>query len=882
MSSFINKSGKKVAPKGAPRRRAGGPPAAPRPSVQTVIEKSQESPIPSAGAAPDSNPQLLPTPNATQIQNESATPSAPVVTATPFPPRPPNVETSSVPKVQSSSNQQSGPQASHETRAGKQPPATIAPEVQHNVAKTPIVTTAAIARQRSVSPLDVADGSRPAKRRRVEEVVDVSYSLSSPIQNEVVRGPSRSPEIIRQSVSIPASEPVVPPLSTPSNVHSREAQSTSQVVKNAVSAGPSKPTTVDSPTGPPIIHTSSRPRPSNSPNTERLVSYETPPARSSRAGQLSSNIRPSLSGQPAKTVTSSTSSTASKPRAKGARKDQWQVSTPNDVITGKGKRKSRKPADRMQIEPRAETGDGDDLDLPSVSTLAPKARKIRKDKGVKKISKSPLAETSNGSVAGSDNQEPDRADAGTELSITKSRTENQDNQQPPTNAAVKRLANLQKRKAKQLAKNAALSKATGRANAAIIDDAVAQTIEGRVGGSSRAKNGPTFIVTPGTPDREGTSASGRASVAGTEMTEGGTTVRRGRTKRVETPEENESVFIVESQTNMWDLTGRDTENRVGFKSEREKAMQQIDWAEVKIKRKAEEERMARMARGKRNQEDDYDPEEEGMDEDEKLARAVARNKNKRPGLQITLMANGEHVVDEQSQMIDRHRLHEDELELLEEVEEDDLTKKFNVQTYGLWRRKEEDERVMVNEKWSFEQTEKFYDALASFGTDFMIISKLFPGKTRRHIKSKFVREERAEPERIRDALTGHAGGRRNGEGSGWDLETFRKGAGLEASAFLDPKKIEEELKRERIEREKEIEEARAEAAEEDRQRKLAGALNGDDELGSDGEPLSPGGVVRAAQAEARRKKLARLGEKKRKILEMAGGEEEIVESIEDD
>ncbi|TLD39616.1 hypothetical protein E2P81_ATG00603 [Venturia nashicola] len=807
MSSFINKSGKKVAPKGAPRRRAGGPPAAtpvvPQPSIQPAAEKPQDTLLSNDTAHPASAaPAQLPTPNATQIEKPPI-PSAPVVTASSQLPGQPDIESTPAASFQISSIPQSEPQVLPEVNVPKEPIATVAQEVPRATAENtlPTFTAPSASIGPGASPPVAEDDSRPAKRRRVEEVVDVVQVSSIP--TEVIRGYSRPPA------------PMLPPSLLPKNVR----------------------------------------EPAAVPASEPIVA-------------------------------------SSRPRAKGARKDQWQVSTPTDVTTGKGKRKSRKPVDRMQIDARQEAETVDELNQPSVVTLtpatdpapdAPEARKVRKDKGVKRTSKTSETETSTASAEAL-NGEANGGTAGSETIAAEPATEGQGDSQPLSAAAQKRLANAQKRKAKQLAKTAALSKAAGRANAAAIDKAVAQSIEGRAGSSSRASTGPTFIVTPGTPNREGTAATSRSSVAATERTEGGTVVRRAkRSKRAETPEENEAVFIVESQTSMFDLAGRDTENRVGFKSEREKAMRLIDWDEVKKKRKAEDERMARMARGKRNQDDDYDPEEEGMDEDEILARRVARNKNKRPGLQITLMANGEHGIDEQSQMIDRHRINEDELELLEEVEEDDLTKKFNVQTYGLWRRKEEDERIPHNERWTFEQTDKFYDALTSFGTDFMIISTMFPGMTRRQIKAKFVREERQEPERIRDALTGHNSGRRNGiEGSGWDLKVYCEGAGLSESAFLDPKKIREELDRERVEREKEIEEARAEAAEEDRQRKLAGALNGDDELDSDGEPLSPGAVVKRAKEVARQKKLARLGEKKRKIMEMAGGSEEVVESIEDD
>ncbi|QDS72693.1 hypothetical protein FKW77_003182 [Venturia effusa] len=909
MSSFINKSGKKVAPKGAPRRRAGGPPtatpAAPQSSVQPVVDKDQETLQSSDIPVPDTTQAQLPTPSATQGE-EPPTPSNPEVSASTQPIIPPDVRSDPAPSRQLSSTQQPRSHVpSQEINAQQEPIVVITPELPKAVAETTTVNVPSSTRRRSASPFGTENETQVAKRRRVEEVVDVSVASGTAVKP--ARASSRSPKISRHtsplpetrrapvavmlpgSVGLPVSKP-----SVPRNRESREPEGLlgeEHFVPRAIPVAISTHLATDiSADGSPVIRTSPRPYQPAPPNAEQLASHEIPSAESSQAGQSSSRSRSSRAAQSAQIAGGLTPSDKSTdPKTKGARKDQWKVSTPTDINTGKGKRKSRKQVDRMHLEPQQEIEIGDELGQPSVVTLTPavhdasvKPRKARKDKGVKRTSKTSLTEGAADSAELPDGEANGRA-AGSEPQATEPATEVQ--KDPPTisEAAQKRLANAQKRKAKQLAKHAALSKATGRANAAIIDNAVAQSIEGRGSSSSRAKSGPTFIVAPGASDRGSTVGTGRASVAATEITDGGTILnRKKRQKRAETPEENETVFIVESKTNMFDLAGRDTENRVGFKSEREKAMRLIDWDEVKAKRKAENERMARMARGKRNQEEDYDPEEEGMDEDQRLARAVARNKHKRPGLQITLMANGEHVIDEQSQMVDRQRLNEDELELLEEVEEDDLTKKFNVQTYGLWRRKEEEERIPHNERWTFDQTEKFYDALTSFGTDFMIISTMFPGMTRRQIKAKFVREERAEPERIRDALTGHNSGRRNGvEGSGWDLKVYCEGAGLSESSFLDPKKIHEELERERLEKEKEIEEARAEAAEEDRQRRLAGALNGDDELGSDGEPLSPEAVVQRAREEARRKKLARLGEKKRRILEMAGGSEEVVESIED-
>ncbi|GAA5962216.1 hypothetical protein JCM3765_003903 [Sporobolomyces pararoseus] len=55
-------------------------------------------------------------------------------------------------------------------------------------------------------------------------------------------------------------------------------------------------------------------------------------------------------------------------------------------------------------------------------------------------------------------------------------------------------------------------------------------------------------------------------------------------------------------------------------------------------------------------------------------------------------------------------------------------------------------------KWTTDDTERFYDALSQFGTDFELISALFPGRTRREIKLKWTKEDKINPKGITAAL----------------------------------------------------------------------------------------------------------------------------------
>ena len=57
-----------------------------------------------------------------------------------------------------------------------------------------------------------------------------------------------------------------------------------------------------------------------------------------------------------------------------------------------------------------------------------------------------------------------------------------------------------------------------------------------------------------------------------------------------------------------------------------------------------------------------------------------------------------------------------------------------------------------NEKWSVEDTDLFYEGLQQCGTDFTLLQRLFPHKTRRQIRNKYKREEEADPSRVLCAL----------------------------------------------------------------------------------------------------------------------------------
>jgi transcription factor TFIIIB component B'' len=434
----------------------------------------------------------------------------------------------------------------------------------------------------------------------------------------------------------------------------------------------------------------------------------------------------------------------------------------------------------------------------------------------------------------------------------------------PSSVASRRLANAAKRKRKRLEQESISRRLTGLATASAIDQVVRESIEERGVNVDRLS-----------------SERRRASEYDEAEDEEQSHRKRTRAAREGTPEENERVEIVPGMTRMNDLT-RDM--RVGRKSEREKMMRTINWREVKERRRVDEFRQA-THRGRPDADSsslaaEREEGNEDLDEEELIERALERNRKRgQANLRIRLVG-GEHVIDEQSQFVDRHAMVDEEMELLEEVEEDDLTKKFNVQTYVTWRRKDPAERILTHEKWTIDATDRFYDCLYQFGTDFMTISKMFPGRTRRHVKSKFVKEERSDPNRIKEALLGHLTRQRHGEG--WDLKAFIDASGMKESDFKDPKVFMEELRVAREAMEKQIEEAKKETAELEHQMRQAGWAPDDEDVDMDGEPLTPDQVLRRATEQAARMKREKQAAKRaRKHGPPTGGqEEEIVETIE--
>ncbi|KAG0226917.1 Transcription factor TFIIIB component B [Actinomortierella wolfii] len=109
------------------------------------------------------------------------------------------------------------------------------------------------------------------------------------------------------------------------------------------------------------------------------------------------------------------------------------------------------------------------------------------------------------------------------------------------------------------------------------------------------------------------------------------------------------------------------------------------------------------------------------------------------------VVDGKMVLDEESLQIDHADLEEPQDEgPMEYVEESASTTYINSSSYSSKNRAE---------KWTPRETELFYEALSQWGTDFGIIQKLFPKKSRIAVRNKFKREDRINKARVEAALT---------------------------------------------------------------------------------------------------------------------------------
>ncbi|CAI4051941.1 hypothetical protein SUVZ_14G2820 [Saccharomyces uvarum] len=166
-------------------------------------------------------------------------------------------------------------------------------------------------------------------------------------------------------------------------------------------------------------------------------------------------------------------------------------------------------------------------------------------------------------------------------------------------------------------------------------------------------------------------------------------------------------------------------------------------------------------------------------------------------IQLKLNADGTMAIDEETMVVDRHKNASIENDYKEKVDENPFANLYNYGSYG---------RNSYTDPWTVEEMIKFYKSLSMWGTDFNLISQLYPYRSRRQVKAKFVNEEKKHPILIELAL-------RSKLPPNFDEYCYETKRDIDTVANFNEKLV--ELQNEHEQHMKEIEEAKNTAKEED-------------------------------------------------------------------
>ncbi|KAL4872043.1 hypothetical protein BDV12DRAFT_5591 [Aspergillus spectabilis] len=302
--------------------------------------------------------------------------------------------------------------------------------------------------------------------------------------------------------------------------------------------------------------------------------------------------------------------------------------------------------------------------------------------------------------------------------------------------------------------------------------------------------------------------------------------RRSR-KREPTPEGAEQIEIRPSVVKMSDLC---KDMRTGKRSKRETELRAHELAEAERKRAQQEDGRQDGTPVKQTPTDASPAEGENGNQVNKTSQAGP----------VMRIVNGEIVLDAASLQVDRHADAEKNGEDLEDVVENSLTRKINQSTYG---------KRSKTESWDEEMTDLFYRGLRMFGTDFMVISKMFPGRSRRQIKLKFNNEERRDPQRIKETLLGPR--------ESIDINTYSE---MTNTVYDDPRVIQQEL---------------------DEEKRLIKEQHEKDKKAQEDQLRNPDGLVSNNTPGPDKAALKGKRNNKKQSRDIGGGTEEILGSIDD-
>lgn len=162
--------------------------------------------------------------------------------------------------------------------------------------------------------------------------------------------------------------------------------------------------------------------------------------------------------------------------------------------------------------------------------------------------------------------------------------------------------------------------------------------------------------------------------------------------------------------------------------------------------------------------------------------------------------NGQIALDEESTVVDRHANTDDVYR--ERHDENPFENMVNSATYG---------RQRYTDKWTSDEVARFYKALGQWGTDFALIAQMFPHRTRKQVKAKFILEEKKRPRLIELALA-------NKLGVQFDFDAYCADSNKTFSTLNEFNAKLEKLKEEHVENLKVLSAAREKAKEEDLQK----------------------------------------------------------------
>ncbi|KAJ8673957.1 hypothetical protein QAD02_005219 [Eretmocerus hayati] len=107
--------------------------------------------------------------------------------------------------------------------------------------------------------------------------------------------------------------------------------------------------------------------------------------------------------------------------------------------------------------------------------------------------------------------------------------------------------------------------------------------------------------------------------------------------------------------------------------------------------------------------------------------------------QVKVGPNGQLIIDEQSLVIDQYKAQEN-------IDRSDIIVDEDTNGSGFYKKRPK------SKDWNKWETIKFYKALSTYGTDFLLMQSVFPQRTRQELKLKYKREERTNIGLIEKAL----------------------------------------------------------------------------------------------------------------------------------